>query len=534
MNQNEVKRRKIQGFADIIALVSVLIIGGMAGDNGVTYMAAAVLAFAFLWTLAGGNTADTLGRLLRVRNTKGQYKNAAKMRKSVMIFQLATGLIGTMLLALGADVIGGKLFHVQYSVFLIMLLAPAFVLRAVSSVLMGYCQGKGAELPTAVACMLRQIFILVFSLIFCRISGSYGQKVSKLLVQENFSSMYIGAGAAIAVSVSEIFVVLFLLVIQKANRHPGKKEQPEGMRATDSFLDAVRSFSVNRAPYFTARLLILLPVVLGLIFFEKSVADWEAAMPDYGAYFGKYLVFSILFILVTAGIFLQICSKTVVALRKEEQRFARVCFQSGIHMTVIHSLFFAVYMAVMAAPAANLFDSGNAAAAEKLLRGGSLMIPCAALAGYFGRFLMMTGKKFLVLGALAISDVVYVLGMTLFLNVWKAGILALIYAGILGCAVCCILLGVVTYRQLRIGGLWLQNFLVPAGAVCVAGLLCMLLCRLLSPHLGNGVTLLVCGLVPAAVYWAILLLARNFREQELECIPGGSLIAALGHKLHVL
>lgn len=108
------------------------------------------------------------------------------------------------------------------------------------------------------------------------------------------------------------------------------------------------------------------------------------------------------------------------------------------------------------------------------------------------------------------------------------------YAGIMGSLVCCLLLGVITYRQLRVGDLWLQIFVIPAGAAAITGLLCMLLSKVISPHLGNVVTLIVCGVVSLAVYWLLLLLARNFSEQELENIPGGKLIITIGQMLRVL
>lgn len=534
MNSNEIKRRKIQGAANIISLVTILIVGGMAGDNGMTYLAAAVLASAFLWALCSGYTADTLGRLLRVRNAKGQYKSAAKMRRNIMIFQLAVGLAGTLLLFSGAGIIAKKLFHVQYSVYLIMLLAPAVLLRGVSAVLMGFFQGEGSGLPAAVASVLRQLFILIFSLIFCRSLGSYGAKVGSLLVQADFASMHTAAGFCMAVDVSEIFVILFLLVLRKISRPSGRREQPEGMRSADSFMGAVQSFSINRAPCFAIQILLLLPVFSGFLFFEKSVVDWDAGMLNYGAYFGKYLTICILMVLLTAGAFIQICSRTVTMLRKGEQRYARVVFRSGVHITVIHSLFLAVFLAVMAGQAANLLDAGNSVLVGKLFRGGALMIPFAALTFYFVRFLMLTGKSLLVVGALVISDIVYVLSMTLFLNVWKAGILALVYAGIMGSAVCCVLLGIITCRQLRVGDLWLQTFVIPAGAVCITGLLCMLVSKVAAPHLGDAVTLILCGVLSIVIYWALLLLARNFSEPELENIPCGKWIISIGQMLHLL
>ncbi|MCM1063391.1 MAG: hypothetical protein NC420_02785 [Eubacterium sp.] len=534
MNSNEIKRRKIQGAANSIFLITMIAVGRMAGDNGVTYIAVTAFAFAVLWALCCGHTADTLGKLLRVRNAKGQYKSAAKMRRNIMMFQLAAGLAGTAVMLFGAGVIAGRLFQVHYSIYLMMLLSPALLLRGVSAVLMGYCQGDGSEMPPAAASVLRQVFILVFSLIFCRFLGDYGEKVSRLLVQADFASMHTAAGFCIAVDVSEVIVILFLLVIRRIGRYSRRKEQLEGLRATDSFMGAVQSFTAGRAPFLGIQLLLLLPVLSGFLFFEKNVPDWEAGMRDYGAYCGKYLAVSVLIVLLTAGAFIQICSKTVITLRKGEPRFARVIFQSGVHITVIHSLFLAAILAVLSTQAADLLDPDNGALAGKLFRGGALMIPFAALAFYFARFLILTGKNLLVLGALVISDVIYILSMTLFLNVWKAGILALVYAGIMGSAVCCILLGVITYKQLRVGDLWLQIFVIPGGAACITGLLCMLLSKLISPHLGDAVTLIVCIALSAAVYWLLLLLARNFSEQELENIPGGKWIISFGQMLHLL
>lgn len=456
------------------------------------------------------------------------------MRRSIMIFQLAVGVAGMVVLFLGSGAIAGKLFRVRYSSYLIMLLAPALFLRGMSAVLMGFCQGESSELPTAVASVFRQGFILIFSLIFCRALGNYGIKVGELMIHADFASMYTAAGYCMAVDVSEVFVILFLIVIWKISRRSKRRESFEGMRSADSFPGAVQCFFINRATYAGIQLLLLLPAILGLLFFEKSVMDWDAGMLDYGAYFGKYLVIGVVMVLLTAGAFIQICGRTVTALRKGEQRYARAVFQSGNHIAVIQSLFLAAFLAVMADQAANLLDAGNSALVEKLFRGGALMIPFAALAFYFARFLMLTGKNLLVLGALVISDIVYVLSMTLFLNVWKAGILALVYGGIMGSAVCCVLLGAITCKQLRVGELWLQTFVVPAGAVCITGLLCMLLSRVIAPHLGEAVTLIVCGVLSTVIYWGLLLLARNFNEQELENIPGGKWIISFGQMLHLL
>ena len=51
--------------------------------------------------------------------------------------------------------------------------------------------------------------------------------------------------------------------------------------------------------------------------------------------------------------------------------------------------------------------------------------------------------------------------------------------------------------------------------------------------MGKVILLVICLAVSGTVYWAVLLLLRNFSEQELEHIPGGKLIFGLGQMLNI-
>lgn len=534
MNQAEIKRRQAQAIAEIIALVTLAVTARLTGYNGAAYVAVALEAFGFFHTLISGGVSDGLGRLLRIRNSKGQYRNVGLMRRNVMVFQLVLGAVGTVAVMAAAEGIAEKLFRVQYSSFILLIIGPTVFLRAVSEVLIGFCKGEGAELPAAAAGVLRQIFILVFSLLFCRLLGNYGNKVSHLLVQDNFASMYGGVGVAIAVTLTEVFVVVFLLLICRGGRKRTVSGGfPDGMRTTASFADSVRTLCVSRGALMAIRLLILFFLPVGLLFFQGAAAGREDAAFEYGVYLAGYGMVCGICVVLVVILTLPVCGRAVVFLRREEHRFARAAFQSGVHMGVVHTAFFAAFLAVMARQAAEVFCAGQEELAAKMFRGGSSAIVLAVLSWYFGRTLMLTGKKLLVLGAAAFGDVVFLLTAAVLLKVGKAGILSLIYAGIMGGGVLCVVLGMFAYRQLRLRADWLQILVVPAAAACVTGFAGMLLARVLSPHMSSFVTLLVCFVITAALYWTGLLLLRNFREQELETIPGGKLINAVGQLLRV-
>ena len=532
MNQVEIKRRQAQAISAILTLLTVTVVSRAVGCNGAAYAAAAAEAFALLWLVIGGSLTETLGRLLRIRASRGQYKNAERLRRNTMVFQMSAGLIGSIVLFAGADWIAARVFRIQYAALILMILAPAVFLRTVSSVLLGYFQGEGSELPAAAAGILRQIFILGFGLLFGSILKDYGSRVSRLLVQENFMSMYGGAGIAIAVSATEVLIVLFLFLIYKGSKRRSREPyRLESGRTAESMGDSMRLLWSSRAVQWLTEILCFLPLPLGLVFLQKSAA--EDVSSEYGAYLAGYgslcgcLAVAVLFVL------LPVCGRVAALLRKEEQRFARTVFQCGLHAGTVYGAFGAMFVTVLSDQLGGLICPEQAQLAGRMLRGGGLAVVLLPLALYFGRYLILTGGKVPVLGAAGAGTAVYAVMTAVLVNRDGIGALALVYAGLAGMGVVCILLGMSAMRQLRVRPDWLPVLALPAGAAAVSGLICMLLGRLLTPHLGNLVTVIVALVVGLALYWAVLILLRGFRETELDVIPGGGLIRALGQLFRV-
>lgn len=158
------------------------------------------------------------------------------------------------------------------------------------------------------------------------------------------------------------------------------------------------------------------------------------------------------------------------------------------------------------------------------------MIAFAALSGYFTRFLQTAGKRHPVLLAAGIADLLF---LAVIMATGKAGILSLVYGGMAGTFVLCVMLGVLACAQMRVRFNWLDALVVPAGASAAAGLLCMLTVRLIAPHVHILVTLLVALVLAEAVYWVALIVLRNFKDPELDAVPGGRLISGLKQMLHI-
>lgn len=532
MNQIEIRKRQVEIGSYVLEMMILLVLGNILGDNGVVYLAFAVECFRLFWIVTGSKAADVLGKLLRARSSRGQYKNAGKLRKNALLLEGIAGLLGSLVLFVCAGALGKTLFGLVYSVAVIRILAPVVFLRTMVSVLLGYFQGEGTELPSVISYVMRQICIFGFSILFVKLLGDYGKKVSALERQENFTAMYGAMGVALGILIAEILVLLFLFLVYRGSRGRERKPGGEGMRTTDTFGSQAGVLCASLViPVLTA-LLRQLSVWLGMLFFRGSVED-AAALNDYGVFYGKYLPLVVILMLPACALILGSSYKVAGCVRREEQRYARGNFSGGLHMCVLYGMFFSVFMAVLAPQFADVFCRTGAESATGMLRAGSFVMLFTIAAFYFSEILLLLGGKIQVLGTLALYNVVYLVGLLLFLKSGRMGIMALIYAGVIAAAVHAAANGALLLYQIRLNIDWLQGIAIPAGTACVTGLLLFFVGKAITPHLGSLAALLLCLALGQICYWLLLLLIHNFGEQELNYMPGGSLIRKLGQMLRV-
>lgn len=533
MNQAERMRRQIELIAVVIGFINILIFGYIVGNNGIAYLSIAYTSFSLVGALVSGGVSDTLGKMLRVRNGKGQYRNVLCIRKRVLILQGILGAFCGIGFAVGASTLAQQLFEVPYVTLLLLLLAPILLLRGVSAALIGFFQGEGTEIPAAVAAPLRQIILLGLGVLFANIFKEYGRKVSDLLGEVAYTAMYGSVGIVVAMLLAELFILGFLCVVLLGGRRSIREKKKDGMKQTDSWFYTVRVlYSAMWIPM-TFRILEMLPAWIGILFYGKSMADKVAYAENLGILFGKYLVLCAIVVLVVRLLVFGVNTRTINALKKDDIRSAKAMFQSGLHLVLINGIFGAVFVAVAAPWLSDMLGGTGGDVLTDLFRYGSVIVLFALLYFYFSGLLLFTGKKFYLLGVTAMTNVIFILLVTVLLNAQKAGILSLVYGAIGAMAFGSLLLGFLCCKLLHVDMEWLQVLAIPAGAAAVVGLVCMLLGKGLFPHLGGGVTVAVCLVLALVLYWAMLLLTRSFREQELKYIPGGRLIYAAGCLLHV-
>lgn len=533
MNQVEVKRRQIEAFAYMIGLTGCIVFGKILGNGGITYLVVSLECISLLWTVVSGALPESLGRIIKGRSAKGQYRNAACIRRRAMVVQIIMGaVLGFLCIAL-AEPLAKNFLNIPYSGLIITVLVPAFLLRVASDVCKGYFLGQGSELPAAVSAVLRQVLFLGFGLLFIGVLGNYGEKVSKLLGDEAYHSMYRSVGIAVSFGVTELLVFVFLLIVFIGTRKSAGKQEKEGMKKTDSLVDTVRILYGTRGVPVLILLLLQLPLWMGMVLYRKKEVGPDVFAENYGAYAGKYLVICGLAVVIGYLCLIAANARTAGCLRKDDLRYAKSSFLGGFQIGAALTLYLAVFTAMMAGQLAGAFYGAEQKTAVSMLKQGSALIVIAVLGLYFGRLLLLTGRKYQLLAALGGMDVLFLLLAVILLNVGKCGAFALVYAFLAAGAVFCLATGFFCCRILRVGIDWMRLVVIPVGAACAAGLLCMLLGKGFTPHLGNGITAILSFLLSFSIYWVILLFLRCFKASDLKAVPGGKLILKMGQTLHI-
>lgn len=526
MNQVEVKRRQIQYFSYALACINIWVFGKSIGNNGLGYLTAAILVFTFFWILTGKNLPDRMGRILRGRNAKGQYRNVSKMRKNMMLFEVAAGLLGTFLCITLGWVVLEKVFRVPYGSMILWILSPALFLRCIQAVFLGYFQSEGSELPSAVSGVLRQVFYLGLGLLFLGIFRAYGEKVSLLLKKEDFTSMYGAMGIALGMLISEVLVLLFVFVIYRGSMS-GRREMSDGMKGTDSFLTQMRTLLPGMGGDILRQLLLLLPFGLGLVFFQKNSEDIYSSVSTYGVFLGRYFTTLLFPILLFCAGLLPGIARMDSHIRKKEERYARSAFQAGMQGSFLHGIYLTALAAVLAAPMGQTIDAASGTVLTEMLTLGSSLTLWGLLLFYFSLILRLRRKNHLVLTGYGVADIVFCVTMLITLNHENQSS-GLALGLVLGTAAGAVVLGIFSCMQMKTSPDLLRTLAIPMGSCCACGLLAFGLEKIFLPHLGAVVTVLLELVITGVLYWFLLFALHCFREQDLTYIPGGRILKTFG------
>lgn len=510
----------------------------MIGDKGLGFFSAGMEIFTVTSAVFCYGVSKSVAILVKYRAKREMFKSARKVYRNALFFTLLSGALMTLSVFFCSKFIAQTLL-LEYMAYLsIAAVAPAILLSGLLGVMRGYLQGMGAMTPTVHARLLEKMIMFAACLLLAGALSAYGKKVAALLRDTEYAAAYGAMGAAVGVSVACGFGLLYLLLIRLIYAGTFKQQlESDTAKYVESNGQVSSLFLSTGLPYILCALLYNMNYLA-----EQRVFNYVMNKQDkgslrvahWGIYYGKYST--------VVGIASIICALAAVygmpkiAQMYDKQEYGEVKYRIGsiVHNLAILTIPFAVWAAMLAKPIVGMLFTGDQNTAIKLLQTGSCVIVFFPFAYFFMSLLQRMRKmKIVITGGLA-AFIVHLIFLLVLISVTKLGIQAVAFSLSVFWAVACIIgfAGVMRYTQYAPE--WIRTFGVTAISAGGSGLAGMLLSKVMLLWAGNIVTFFVCFFVCAVIYLVIMILLKGIREDELEDMPGGRLLAALAEKIHLL
>lgn len=534
MNQMEIKRKQIIMLMYIPGVICLLWMSGKIGNSGTGYLVAAMMRCLFFAVPLFWGLAAAAEKLIRLRMSKGQYKNAGRIRKCVLGYAALTGILAVGILYLTAELWMKRVLELPFGVLAVEMFAPAVFLMALTAALRGYFQGMGSGMPTAVSMGIQVIFSIVFGVLICNKMTGYGEKAAALLQNPDVAAMYGSAGVALGITIGILCGVVFLLLLYFVTDKRARQKNKEGMKMTEDYPAAIRILFLSLAPYLLAGFLLELPVFTGVFSYSREQTDLTAGIKAFGTFGGICMLWVFLaFLLIGAGS-LTLTGKILSHMKKEEYKQGKDCFQAGLLWNMIVSAFVAAFYVGVGPSLMNIFSRNEGETSGMLLRVSGVLIIGIVLAAFFIRLLWENGRYRQVFLALACGCVCAIIVTILCLKLTKGDVISLAIGSAVQALVTMLAGGFMTFRRLHMNVDWTRTVLFPVLSALVSGIIMLVLGKVLIPVVGDFVGVLICLIIGIVSHLILVLVLKCGRERDLALMPGGRLLIKFGKTLHLL
>lgn len=220
----------------VLGLVYRLVITNIEGfgDTGLGYYSSGYQIYALLLTLCSIGIPSVISKLVSERLAVGNNYGAQCIFKTALKLFTGIGLVLSLGLFFGADLIANKVLNVPDVAYVLRVLAPAIVFVAMSAVFRGYFAGQQNMKPTSITQILEQFLNCVLTIVF----------VYALVGKEPY---IMAAGGNLSTTLSIIITFLYLITYYKKNKievDKTKEIPPEERKTNRELIRTILALSI--------------------------------------------------------------------------------------------------------------------------------------------------------------------------------------------------------------------------------------------------------------------------------------------------
>ena len=496
------------------------------GDEGNAIYSSGYQIYALLLTLSSVGVPNAISKLVSERVAVGDHKGAHRVFKISFATFGILGLIGTLILFLGAGYISNTLLQIPEAELTLVALSPSIFFVAISSVIRGYFNGREHLSVTAKSQTLEQVFKTLLTVIVV--------EMVCLIYGTNTKIMAAGANLATTLSVFLSFAYLYLYYKK------GKKEIAQEIKNTVNYKPERIKSIIKKILYVSIPISLSaimtslgknidsITVVRGL----KAFLTETEAKVQYGILSGKVDT------LITLPLSFNVAFATALvptiasakATNNMENANKRVKF--SLMVTMILGLPCTFGMFIFAEPILQLLFP-NAASGAFLLQISALTIIFAVLMQTVNGALQGLGRVMVPAIASAIGLIVkFILNIVLISNP-KIGVNGAAIASVVNVFIAFVISFYILMKSMKID-LKVSNFIVkPIIATIIMCIISYFIYNILLGILPGKIVTLI-ALISAVIIYAILIvILKIFTKEEMCMIPYGNKLVKILEKLGI-
>ena len=549
---NQKKRKKddflMQGMILAIAMVMTKVIGALyripltniLGDEGNGFYGYAFEVYAFALMLSSLSLPTAVSKLVSARMAMRQRRNAFRVFLGSLVFSVIVGVLASLIVFFGADMIAANLMKSPLSAYALRVLAVGLVVVALLGVLRGYFQGLGTMMPTAVSQIIEQVVNAVVSIAGASVLFKIGIAAGEKRNEELLGPAYGAAGGTLGTVAGAVFALLFLLfsffIYRKVIR---RQIRADRTKKKESYRHILKILILTIIPVIFSTAIYNINQILDLSFFNQIMAAQGFTEKEYmtlqGIYTGKYNTLINIPLAMANGLAASVIPSLTMAAATKNKKEIHGKIEQTIKLTMLIAIPCFIGFIVLAKPLMILlYNDANTTPALTLAL-GAVTVVLYSLSTVTNSILQGLDKMAEPAKNAGLSLIVHLAALFLMLIVFKWNIYALVGSNIIFSLCMCYL----NIRAIRLTCGYRQEidktYLKPLTAALVMGIVTYVVHLLFDVLIGGRfVATGLSILIAMSVYAVVVLKLGTLSKKDFTALPKGAAIYRICKKLHLL
>ena len=496
------------------------------GDKGNGICASGYQIYALLLTISSIGVPSAISKLVSERVAVGDNKGAHRIFKIAFATFAVIGLVGSLLLFFGANVIANQWLQIPDAEMTLVALSPAIFFVTVASVMRGYFNGRQKISVGAKSQTLEQVFKTLLTIIV----------VEVVAILSNVSTEWMAAGANLATTLATFLGFSYLFLYYRSER----KEVATEIKNTVNYKYERVSTIIKRI------LLVSIPITLTAIMssINKNVDSFtvvrnlRAFMPEdqatalYGILGGKVDTLTSLPLAINVAFATALVPAISAAKAKGDNKTITEKTSFSLLISMLIGLPCTVGMFIFAQPILNLlFPNANDGAL--ILQISALTIIFTILEQTINGALQGFGKLIIPTISLATGVFVkFIFNITL-IKIPSIGV----YGAAWGSVACHLVAFCIVFTMLRKNiklNLTFSKFVIkPVIATAIMGICSYFIYSALKGIIIQRLATIIALFVAVVIYTLAIVVLKIFTKDEFKMMPAGDKIVKFLEKIKI-